>query len=115
LGTILLTNGMVKGDEDTLAGAWDKFAADAAANPTTVCVPNVDPTKVVLCKDFVTLVQQGIEPSTMQNVCGPTYGCGATVAQRPLADSQANRDPAPAVAAALAAIAGLFAMRRRRR
>ncbi|HEY6080934.1 MAG TPA: hypothetical protein VIW29_19100, partial [Polyangiaceae bacterium] len=65
--------------------------------------------------EVVDSVPLGIEALTKLSACGPTYGCGATVAPRPLAESQNNRDPAATVAAALAALAGLFAMRRRRR
>jgi MYXO-CTERM domain-containing protein len=68
-----------------------------------------------LCSDMIASVQKGIEPSTAQNVCGPTYGCGATVAQRPLSEAKHYNDPAPAIAGALALLGGIFALRRRRR
>ncbi len=83
------------GDESSMETAWPQYAA---ANP-----------------DNAALIQQGIDPADMSNVCGPTYGCGATVAQRPLSEAKHYNDPAPAIAGALALIGGIFALRRRRR
>ena len=102
------TGKFMPGDEDTIQAGWDAIVAKAAADPNSDC-------SGVTCGAMVAAVPKGIEPKENVSVCGPTYGCGATVAQRPLADSQANRDPAAAVAGALAALAGIFAMRRRRR
>jgi hypothetical protein len=54
------------------------------------------------------LIKQGIEPTSMQDVCGPTYGCGATFARGP-----AGATPA-AVSGAFALLAMLWLARRRR-
>lgn len=90
----LRANGLTD-DPDTMQTAWNGYAA---ANPANAA-----------------LVQQGIDPQDMSNICGPTYGCGATVAQRPLSEAKHYNDPAPAIAAALTLLAGIFAIRRRRR
>jgi MYXO-CTERM domain-containing protein len=105
VGNLLLNYGLKPGEPDTMKGAWDNLVAhqnDATCAFGTVTCPTV-----------VQLVPQGIEPMTKQIVCGPTYGCGATVAERPVITG--DNDPMPAIGGALAAIAGLFAMRRRRR
>lgn len=56
----------------------------------------------------VGLIKQGTEPMTMQNVCGPSYGCGAT-----FAGTRAGATPM-AVSGAFALLAMLWLARRRR-
>lgn len=86
--------GAQAGDEDSLKAAYATWAADAnnAAG--------------------VKRLSEGQHPTTGVDVCGPTYGCGATIA----AHTRARRtNPESAVAAALAVLAGLLVMRRGRR
>jgi MYXO-CTERM domain-containing protein len=102
-----------------MQAAWDKIVADSklpATEDKATCwiKPSTPPIKFS-CAQIVADVPRGIEPLTQQNVCGPTYGCGATVAQRPLSEAKHHNDPAPAIAAALTLLGGLFALRRRRR
>jgi MYXO-CTERM domain-containing protein len=106
VGNALIGHNLEPGNEDSVQGAWNGIVADSA-DPTKMCGS-------VTCATMVATVPKGIEPSTMSNVCGPTYGCGATIAQRPLSEAKHYNDPAPAIAAALTLLGGFFALRRRR-
>jgi hypothetical protein len=70
LGPTLLQSGLAPGDPDTMNAAFKKYAAMHTAEAAKI--------------------KQGIDPQTNADVCGPTYGCGAHIAQHaPPRDSTA--------------------------
>ena len=96
LGIALGTSGKLKpgaGDVDAFNEAWKAYAANAANARN------------------VTLIKQGIEPKAEQDVCGPKYGCGATLAQTP---SRGVSGSSATIIAAVSLAAGLWVARRRR-
>lgn len=88
---VALVNNKGAGDVDAFNKAWATYAANNQA--------------------AVALIKQGKEPGKQQDVCGPTYGCGATFAHTPSRGLPAS---SAAVVAALSLAAGLWVARRRR-
>ena len=78
---------------DAFNDAWGRYAAD----------PNN--------KTNVDLIRRGIEPSTMQDVCGPKYGCGASFARTTPKGSLSS----VLAAAGFVLLASLWGVRRRLR
>jgi hypothetical protein len=92
----LMATGKIKlaaGDVDGLNEAWKLYAADPANAA------------------HVALIKQGREPKAEQDVCGPKYGCGATLAHTP---SRGASGSSATVVGALSLAAGLWVARRRR-
>jgi hypothetical protein len=87
-GTMKLNRGA--GDVDAFKAAWAEYVAKTAT------------------PDQLAQIKRGIEPGTGQDVCGPRYGCGASIAR-----NRAGTAPA-AVAAVVSLLAGLLLARRRR-
>lgn len=89
---LLATNGIMNFGKKDTAGLKAAYAI-YAANPMNA--------------DAVALIKQGIEPGAKQDVCTPSYGCGARFTAKGAA-------PRAALAAALLLGAALLARRYRR-
>jgi hypothetical protein len=94
LGGQLYLLGARAGNTVALKTAYAALAADATKAP------------------IVEALKRGEDPQVGGDICVPTYGCGATIAQKP---ARRLADPASTVAGALTLLAGLLVMRRRRR
>lgn len=83
-------------------------AADAESMKAAVLDYKADPANAA----SVAALARGVDPQTGQDICLPSYGCGATIA--PKAARHAP-DRTAAIAGILALLGGLFLVRRQRR
>jgi hypothetical protein len=67
-GFFMGTKGIVKGDANSVATAFNAYKALAATDSTAAA--------------GLQALKDGIDPDTGESLCGPTYGCGAHVAKK---------------------------------